>query len=141
VPLLRSYPVSLNKCYGLYKSNFAVHYITCLCSLCTKNEGRIAALLLPTYRIPFLNVTLNSAISREALRVFLQSLHSNSKELFQVSTRQLPFTLFPILSSPIFISVYALYSELVTVKNISRIIKNLRFNLRNKVFSSPCTYL
>lgn len=92
-----------------------------------KNDYRIAALLLPMYRIPVLNATLKSAISLEALRIFLQSLHSNSRAISQASTRRLPFTLFTIQSSPIVISFYALFSELVTDKNINRIIKNFIF--------------
>jgi hypothetical protein len=134
-------PGSLIKCHRLYKRNYTVYHVTCLCSFCTKSDGRIAALLLPMYRIPVLNPTLKSAISREALRVSLQSLHSNSRALSQVSTRQLPFTLLPIQSSPVVISFYAFYSELVTEKNINRTIKHLYFRLRNKVFNSPCMFL
>jgi len=100
-------PGSLIKCHRLYKRNFTVHHITYLCSLCTKNDLKIAALLLPTYRIPFLNATLQSAISREAFRVYLQSLHSNSRALSQVSKRQLTCTLFPIQFSLIVISFYS----------------------------------
>jgi len=73
--------------------------------------------------------------------IFLQSLLSNSRAISQVSTRQLPFALFPIHSSPIVISFYALFSEPVTEKNVNRIIKKLYFNLRNKVFNSPYTFL
>jgi hypothetical protein len=86
------------------------------------------------------NATLNYAI---CVRLFMHfsSLHSNSRTLHQVSPRQFPFTLFRIQSSPIVISFYALYSEVVTEKNVNLMTKNVYFNLRNKVFNSSSTFL